>query len=171
MKRQSGQTLIEIMVALSIAVVIISATSVAVINALSNADFTKTQSIATQAAQQAIESLRSMRNNDYQDFISLNGNYCMASTCTSVTNASGTACSYTSDATGISTCGQNVDTLVRVVNITPQQPGASDCNAQGPKVVVNVYWSDAKCTSSGNVFCHSVTVSTCLSDYHVEPTL
>ncbi len=168
--KQKGQTLIEILVALSIAAVLVSATSVAVLSALSNAEFAKQQSLASQYADQGIEIIRSMRNNDYSNFQQLSGTYCMASSCNSLVNTSSNACGISTDPTGVISCGQNVSTFVRTVNVSPTNAGATDCNTAGYKVSVNVAWADAKCTDSTKPFCHILTISTCLSNYQIEPT-
>lgn len=168
--RQKGQTLIEILVALSIAAVLVSATSVAVLSALSNAEFARQQSLASQYADQGIEIIRSMRNNDYADFKNLSGNYCMASTCNTLVNTSSNACGISTDPTGVVSCGQNVSTFIRTVVVAPTNAGATDCNTSGYKVSVNVAWADSKCTDSTKPFCHVLTVNTCLSNYQIEPT-
>ncbi|MBI3069818.1 MAG: hypothetical protein HYY87_00750, partial [Candidatus Levybacteria bacterium] len=57
-KVQKGQTLIEVLLALGTAVVVLSATVVAVLSALNNAQFSKNQSLATQYAQEGMEVMR-----------------------------------------------------------------------------------------------------------------
>src|SRR3989338_6084252 len=57
-KKQSGQTLLEALVALATAVVIISAMTVTVLSSLNNAQFSKNQNQATLYAQQGIEFLK-----------------------------------------------------------------------------------------------------------------
>lgn len=160
-KYQTGQTLIEVVVALSAAVVVVSAITVAVISSLNNAEFSKNQNIATQYAQQATEILRSQRNSDFGTFKQLQGNYCLAKACTALSNnLTDTDCGPKQG----QTCGQNIDIYSREIIVEQPNQGAVGCNKYGYLITINVSWADNKCTSSQNPFCHTVSLVSCLSD-------
>jgi type II secretory pathway pseudopilin PulG len=158
---QKGQTLIEVVIALSAIAIVISAITVAVISSLSNAQFAKDQNLATQYAQQGTELVRVMRNDNYGLFKDLNGTYCLAKSCTTLSN------DQTDNSCGPKqgqTCGQNTDIYVR--EITIQQPSATQagCNKYSYLINVTVSWTDHSCVSTSNPFCHNVNLVSCLSD-------
>lgn len=165
MRRNSGQTLIEVLVALGTSVVIISAITVAVLSSLSNVEFEKNQSLATSYAQQGMEIIRSMSNNNYGLFKLLSGKYCLAKSCTALTSSRGDSCGPE----GV-TCQPvpNVDTFMREVTIDTSQ--SNNCVAGGihfTEATTTVSWSDSKCTDTNNLFCHQVSISSCFSDANI----
>lgn len=179
MKNESGQTLIEVIAALTAAVIIISAIVSASLNSLNNSEFTRDQNIAAQYNQQGIELIRDMRNQDVASLSATylpDGTYCLASSCTSL-HSDSSACWQM---TGLS-CNQNVDKFVREVVVLHN---SADCNATPTpmggylpqilsaniKITVSTSWYDNKCTDSSHPFCHSVTASTCFSDFTALPT-
>ena len=95
-----GQTLIEVLAAFGVAVVLVSAIAIAVTTGLSNTTFSKNQNLATQHAQEGVELVRQMRNNDYSAFDAFSGNYCLDKNSTTLR----------SKGTG---CGQNIDLFIR----------------------------------------------------------
>lgn len=161
---EKGQTLIEVLVALTAAIVVIYAIATAVISALSNAQFSKSQGIATQYAQEGIEIMRQIRDSDWSRFYSYKQTdstiyYCLNKNAKDVTE-NGSACS------------PNVDSFIREVQI---QKNSSDCTqplqiTNAAKVTVIVYWSDGKCTNTNNLYCHNVRLSSCFSDFQVVAT-
>lgn len=155
-RKESGQTLIEVIAALSAAVVIVSASAVAVINALKNAQFSNNQNLATRHAQEGIEVMRDLRNSNYAAFSLLQSDtYCLRGGAASPSAATEFG------------CGQNVGIFVREVDI---EKNASSCGGNLTKVSTYVSWSDSKCTDKTEIFCHLVALDTCLSDYHIVPT-
>ncbi|HSD98901.1 MAG TPA: hypothetical protein VLB73_04375 [Patescibacteria group bacterium] len=173
---QSGQTLIEVLVALTAGVVIIAAIVSASLNALTNSNFARDQNIAAQYTQSGIEIIRDMRNESIASLSAsyLSDNtYCLAKSCSALDNQI-PSCWIKSG-----NCGQNVDKFVREVVVAHD---SSDCNAsptpngqQGflssnVKVTVTTFWYDSRCTDSSNAFCHSVTLSSCFSDFTIAPT-
>ena len=177
--QQAGQTLIELLVGLSAAVVVISAITVAGISSLNNAQFSRDQNLATQYTQEGLEIMRNMRD---LNIASINasslpdGVYCLAKTCAGINkNISDANCGPRN---GLR-CSQNVNSFVREVTISHNDPF---CNGNGPtpltptpavdtvKVSVSTYWTDPKCTSSSNTYCHSVLFTSCLSDFTIAPT-
>lgn len=157
----SGQTLIEILVALGIISIVVTALSTVVITSMGNAAFGKYQSLTTQYAQQALETMRSIRDSDYVAFKNkASGTYCLAKSKTTL-----------ADLIALSNCATtpNVDNFIRTVAITQSAPICGS-SSNVSSVEVSVSWQDSKCPSS-NLFCHSSKLSTCLSTVNPVPTL
>jgi Tfp pilus assembly protein PilV len=64
LKNQQGQSLIEVVIALSIAIVVAVAFTNVTITSVRNAQFAKNQNLATKYAQQTIEYIRAIRDQD-----------------------------------------------------------------------------------------------------------
>lgn len=177
MKKDTGQTLIEVLAALTAAVIITAAIVSASLNALTSSEFARDQNTASQYTQQGMEIIRNMRN---QSIASLSANflpdgtYCLAQSCSTL--APGTSSCWSQG----TPCPQNADKFVRQVLVTHN---STDCNAsptptgQPPgqlttnvKVTVQTSWYDNKCTDSTKPFCHLTTDSTCFSDFTIAPT-
>lgn len=170
-----GQTLIEVLIALTAAVVIIAAIVTAALNALTNSDFARDQNIATQYTQAGLEVIRDMRNESIASVSASylpDGTYCLAKDCTAL-ESTNSSCWLKS-----LNCGQNVDKFVREVTVTH---GSADCNASptpvgqtgylpsNVKFTIKTSWNDSKCTDTSNPFCHYVTLSSCFSDFTIQP--
>lgn len=149
-----GQTLIEVLVAITAAVLVISAIAVAIISALNNAQFSKNQNMATQYAQEGMEIIRQIRSSDWSTFNNLStGHYCLDKDSKELVLSID--------------CGQNVDIFVREIDI---EKNSSSCNNNQTKAIIQVSWSDGKCTNRINLFCHKVRLVSCFSDFNVVPT-
>ena len=72
-----GQTLIETLIALAVAIMILSSVVVTVLVSLNNAQFSKNQNLATQYAQEGMEVVRGIRNGSWTDFSSKSGDFCL----------------------------------------------------------------------------------------------
>lgn len=163
---QKGQTLIEVLIAFATLAVVITSATLTVISALNNAEFVKNQHLATQYAQQGMEIVRSIRENNYKLFLSLSNPdnlpnpdriiyYCMASTCTTLSTSSGIC--------GITTapCGQqNIGAFVRAVAIDKTTQNNCD-TGNSTQVSVNVSWTDGSCPRGE--YCHTSSVFSCLA--------
>lgn len=154
MKKQSGQTLLEALIALATAVVIISAMTVIVLSSLSNAQFSKNQNQATQYAQQGIEFLKNLSQSNWATFNSYNGSYCMLADNSLPQKVGGS-------------CGQNLGIFSREAILNQYAAGNAniDClptSVARAKVTVSVGWSDNKCTSATNVYCHKIPLISCI---------
>ena len=160
-KTQAGQSILEAMVALGLAVIIVSAITVAVITAVGNSDFSKNQNLATQYAQQAIDLLRQQSETDWATFSQEKGIYCLSANSTNLDANGQNNCDTSAPAANIS------NFFVRMVTIT--QPQNTDCK-NTTEVEVTVSWTDSKCTSVGNPFCHVVDLSSCLTNLNNAPT-
>lgn len=168
-KKQKGQTLIEALAALTIAIFIVSAITIAVINALSNAQYSKNQNMATQYAQEGIEIMRQKRDSNWNTFNGHNsGSYCLDKDSTTLAAKNG---DIQGCASGTSTSGQNVDPFAREIDI---EKNSNECLITGTtkatKVTVIVSWKDSKCTDPLNIFCHESKQISCFSDYRLIPT-
>lgn len=157
-KAQDGQTLIEVLLALGTAVVVLSATVVAVISALNNAQFSKNQNLATQYAQQGMEIMRKMRDSNWAMFSLLSTDqYCLDQNSTELSGRNRT---IQGCAGGSSSNGQNIGIFARRVDI---EKDSSLCGGSNQtKITVLVSWSSNKCTDSSNLYCHSVKLVSCL---------
>ncbi|MBI3984615.1 MAG: hypothetical protein HY344_01545 [Candidatus Levybacteria bacterium] len=152
--KQKGQSLIEAIVALSAAVLIISAIAVAVLTSVGNSDYSKNQNKATLYAQEELESLRESSEISWSNFSSQgSGIYCVGSN--EVLESSVSNCSTA-----------NLD------NYYIRQVDLYDFNTSGctnsRKVRVSVFWSDGKCQSGQ--FCHNVVLESCFADNNTLPT-
>ncbi|MBI2430426.1 MAG: hypothetical protein HYV39_00175 [Candidatus Levybacteria bacterium] len=147
MRESKGQTLIEILAAFGVAVVLVTAISIAVLSALSNAQFSKNQNLATQYAQEGMETVRR--------FAALSpGDYCLDKN-------SKNSSDLRLKGTG---CGRNIDGIfTREITI---EENSSKC-LDTKKVTALVSWSDSKCTSSND--CHKAELVSCLPDINAVP--
>lgn len=158
-KANSGQTLVEAIIALSVLMIVLSASSIVVISALNNTTFLKNQNEANKLAQQLIEYIRNIKTNDYSTFKGWTGNYCVGDP-----SVDGTY-NFNSSAT----CDTpNIGNFVREVNFSDTD---TDClisaGVFGTRVRVRTKWSSGKC-SSGE-FCHMSEIITCFTDRTATP--
>lgn len=78
MKKEKGQTLLEVLVALGVGIFILTAMTGAILSSLANAQFSKNQNLATLYSQQGMEIVRDIRNKDWTTFATYNESYCLA---------------------------------------------------------------------------------------------
>lgn len=142
-----GQTLIEILVALSVIAIIATGITVTVTNSLSNVQYGKNQNLATSYAQEGMEILRQIRNADYNGFKSYTaGDYCLGKNISAL--QSSILCST-----------PNIDNIfIRTVEIN--QSVTPECSTAA-KVKVTVSWTDGKCQASA--YCHKSELNSCMS--------
>lgn len=79
MKLRPAQVLIELTIALAVAMVAILALVQSTTKSVSNSTFSKSQTQATQYASEAIEWLRNQKNASWPDFSGKSGRYCLNS--------------------------------------------------------------------------------------------
>lgn len=161
---QSGQTLIEVLVALGIAGIVVAAIVTLVTVALKNTQFTKEQHVATEFAQQAMEQIRTIRDTQWSTFASYipsqgTRRFCLDQDSVSLRSPPTT------------TCGLNMGTYVRIVEF---ENNVAPCIGIAAKVTTYVLWRDAKCQQSSSdefvLYCHQVKLSSCFSNTSVLPT-
>ena len=140
-----GETLIEVLVALTIVVVIITAIAVLGVSSLGNSQFIENQGKSTKYAQEGMETIRSLRNSDYPGFASYTGTYCLPSGVATLNSS-------------LTCTTPNIDNVyIRTVSII--QDGG--CGTNLAKATVTVSWTDRKCGSG--TFCHKSVLTSCLS--------
>lgn len=142
-----GQSLVEVLISLSIAIAVLSAITVAVVYSLRNAQFSKNQNLATHYASQGMEVIRQIRDTK-SSLNGYSGGYCLPEGATTLNPSS------------IPPCGQNVSIYSREVSIE----AAPECTGTDSyKVTVKVSWWDNACGATSN-FCHKAQLISCLSD-------
>lgn len=152
-----GQTLLEVLIAMAAGVVVLSAISVAVLSGLNSAQYSRSQNTATSYAQQGMEVVKSLRNQDWGKFKTYSGPYCMKNDNKLYPTTASPECDK-----------PHLDNFfIREITFNVDAP----CNGSGQtKVTVTVGWTDGKC-SVLDIFCNKVTISSCFSDYGILPTL
>lgn len=68
MKKQTGQTLVEIVAAIGVVVLLLTGLLAGAIASLRAAQYSKSKSLAVHYGQEAMETVRNMRNNSWNDF-------------------------------------------------------------------------------------------------------
>lgn len=181
---EKGQTIIEVIVALTTSVVIVAAITIAVITSLRNAEYSSSQNTATRYAQEGIEFLRFLRDSNYPRFKELaSANvtyYCLAKgatelsipppgeplkqQCTSSSVIIDNVYSRKIEFSSSDYCNP----LQPPTAIPPATPIPTIANTS-KRVTVTVSWTDGKCSDSER--CHSARMVSCLSDYTLIPTI
>lgn len=148
-KNQSGQTIIEAVVALATIMIILAATSVAIVSGLSNSNYVKNQNIANKSAQQGMEFVRNLQKNDIAAFAEYDSSedYCIDSA-TNPPTLKNLDCGLVDPVTS----------QIRTVRFIKDGP---PCNINETRVIVQSKWSTSKCPS-GDRYCHSSELSSCL---------
>jgi Tfp pilus assembly protein PilV len=163
-----GQTLIETLVAMSVALVLLTLATVATTTALNNVQRGKNQNQASKFAEQGLEVMRQMRDADWTTFNNLSGTYCMADTCSTITNGAG-VCGSTNGS-----CVKNIGEFSRSVlvesNIGCVLPGNNNPKIIASRVTVTVAWADNTCIDS-NSLCRKTSVVSCLGNIYSDPNL
>jgi len=166
MKRQGGQTLMEVLLAFGVLMLTVSAVMLGVVASLSNAQYTKNQSLANLYAQEGMAVVRQIRDSSWNNFCSYgNVNYCLPQNNRIV--------DY--DYNNCGNAGNKIlDTFVRKVelihnssdccpdNTTTCSSGTCLSSVRGSKAVVTVSWTDNKCLV-GTPYCHKVELISCFS--------
>lgn len=151
---QKGQALLEALIAMGIAVVVITGITIAISSSLQNTSFSKNQQLAASYAQEAIEIARQLRDDSYDEFSTKSGLWCLRKGSTTFEQCS-------------PTLPPNVDAFLRTVNFLPNNCEGVSSNLTG--VEATVRWESSKCTDPGNRLCHKSEIVTCLSDQRLFP--
>ena len=173
MRKQEGQTLIEILLAFSVCILVLSAIIVGITTSLSNTQYTKNQNLANSYAKEGMAVVRQIRDSSsWNNFSSLedyitNTRYCIGSNPTELKK--------------LELSNQNCWAQSPVGKIFSREVvfahDSPDCSAgippiptptpttipKGSKVTIIVSWSDNKCPV-GDPFCHKVELITCFSN-------
>lgn len=175
-----GQTIIEVLIALTTAVIIVSAITIAVITSLRNAEYSKTQNAGTRYAQEGLEFVRFMRDSNYpvfKQFLTATEAdptkvYCLGKDSTTLTENTVPNFPCTSSSVTIDNIFSRIISFEPAsTDCAPLAPSPSEAipTNTGAQVTVSVAWTDAKCPSSTR--CHQAKVVSCLSDYTLVPTI
>lgn len=186
MKRdQKGQTLIELIAALGIAVLVLSSMIIVVVASLNNAQFSRNQNQAVGYTQQGVELLRRMRDTDWGNFQNIatnngagNGtyNYCLGNDQVFRLKdpAYPNGCVPLNQTSPIDSHNLGTPKIFsRRVQIQTPPPGNECQDSAGlyplyAKATVIVEWEDGKCSAT-QPFCHSSTASTCFAQPSLFP--
>jgi len=168
-KLQIGQVLIEALVALAAAVIIIGVIAVVVVTSLNNSELAKNQNLATQYAQQGIETVRELTETNWSVFSGLSDRwYCLYQDSTTI-NSSDSLDRSGRPASEANSCKWDNAIFTRRVYI---ERNANDCaNSGNARVNVIVAWNDSKCLDSDNLYCHKVQVDSCFANIKSVPTI
>ncbi|MBI4096647.1 MAG: hypothetical protein HY425_02920 [Candidatus Levybacteria bacterium] len=160
---QSGQTLLEILLAFSVSVLVLSAIVIGVTGSLNNANYTKNQNLANSYAQEGMAVVRQIRDSSWENFFNMTDakNYCLPS-------SNILAANFSPDC--ITTGDGKVGIFERSVVIYHDSDDCPNKKMPGTQVTVKVAWSDSKC-STENLYCHNVKLISCFSniDEREEP--
>lgn len=163
-KSELGQTLVEVLVALSASVAVVTAITITVITSLSNAEYAKNQNLATQYAGEGLEITRQIAKNDWTNFQTYTSTYyCLPKDSTTICPMGSINCG-----TPV-TCGQNIDNLLSRQIVIVQSQSYSYCGSNpcyctnSAEVISSVSWGDSRC-QVGNPLCHKITLRSCLAN-------
>lgn len=143
--------MIEVLVALAVAVIVASAAITAVTSALNNAVYSKTQNTATHFAEEGMEYVRKLRNQDWGRY---NNAFSSLLPPPDGTNADWDVKCLDKNLilnnlpAGQSYCNQNVDSFIRTVKVEKNSCTCGADKSEGKdirKVTISVAWSDNKC--------------------------
>lgn len=161
-KYNSGQTLLEAVIALGAIMLVLSATSVAVITSLNNAAFVKQQNQANKYAQQGIEYVRDRVTTDsFANYVGISQNPDITQTTQCLGDVSNPTpftpghCATANLPPGTAPIFKREVTFTSVTNC-----GGASSFSNGLQVVVDVYWTSGKCAVN-NSFCHKQELQTC----------
>ncbi len=174
-RSEAGQTLLEILLAFSVAILVLSAVILGITTSLSNTQYTKNQGLANSYAQEGMAVVRKIRDSGWNNFKNLADNYT-----TNTRYCLGLNSVELGDPTSALNCGQNVGIFSREVKFDHNKSRNGCCSDTSPscstgtagsKTTVKVSWADSKCPSGTNTsFCHSVELITCFSSIDLKPT-
>lgn len=148
-RRERGESLIEVLVAIVVATVLLTGLSIALLSSLRNAQFAQNQVKATKYAQEAVDRIRSIR--DRNDKITLNGgsiafgNFLSAGIPANSGNCDGEGCFFSLIESGSDFRLQGVSpgsSFVTLRDLDLQRKIYLESNSVGKKLTVFVQWSD-----------------------------
>lgn len=153
----SGQTLIEIVIALGAILITLTSISILVAISISNSSFIKAQSTAAKYAQDGMEYVRYLRNNNLSSFQSKNGSYCLDEVTEQNKNDPFTLLCLTPNIK---------DEFIREVDFSKNTfncPSPTGTQLSQTEVTVKVSWRDTKC-GAANIYCHTSILVSCFVD-------
>lgn len=180
MKQQGGQALLEILLAFSVLVMVLSAVVFGIATSLSNTQYTKNQGLANSYAQEGIAVVRKIRDSSLKDFsayksyklgdLTSGAKYCINKNLELKEIVfSGNCLGNDSDGNSLATGAGGF--FSREVIFDHDKDTSGECSG-GSKATVTVSWADSKCPAgANNPLCHSVELATCFSgvDKKIQP--
>lgn len=159
---ESGQTLIEAIVALSALLISLAGISIAVIYAVNNTTFIKNQNLASKYAQQGMEYLKNKTDNgetvtlnpavqgkQTDDFRNLSGPFCFAENYDISTSIAG--------------CQTNIQGFFER-SVTFEKDTCGGKPFSGSEATVTVKWTSSKCPNDDALrYCHKAEFHSCFS--------
>lgn len=151
---ETGQTLIEILLAFSALILVLSAIIIGITTSLNNTQYTRNQNLANSYAQEAMAVVRKIRDSSWPDFYSKTDvNYCIPQNVVILASYDGLNCARDG----------KIGIFVRSVRLEHDSLDCSSGSIKGSKASVKVSWSDNKCPI-GSPYCHKVELITCFSN-------
>ena len=160
-----GQSLVEVLVSLTVAAAVLSAITVGVIYSLRNSQFAKNQNLASHYAAQGMEIIRQIRDDKSTLSSYTNISYCLGQDSISLSIPPVAGCGQNVGQKDIGPNPQPIYIYSRKVRIDQPNPLVEEnkCEKKNYKVSVIVSWWDNVCGNTSN-FCHKVNLISCLSD-------
>lgn len=161
--RQNGQSLIEVLVALSVAILVLGALVILVLTSLKNAQFAQNQAKATKYAQETMEKIKSLKDRD--ELINLTGQPNITfKTFLTGTSCSSSPCCFNFISGQLTQVSYSISTGCLTETLSDSQFKRQIIFTTAPAVInpktlsVKVTWIDA----TGN---HESNLETILADY------
>ena len=148
-KLQKGQTIIEAIVALVTILLIVTAIAIVIVNGLYNSSYIKNQNEANKLAQQGMEFVRNIQQNDLATFKAYGQ------------NTSALCMDEAQNKLVTDRCFTDTVNTGTAFNRTILLSSGGDCLSTETKVVVNVKWTTSKCPPT-NTFCHGTVLASCM---------
>lgn len=178
---QRGQTLLEILLAFSASILVLSAVILGIVTSLNNTQYTKNQGLANSYAQEGMAVVRQIRDSGWNnfknldDFYDTNTTYCLGTSPMGLEKLALPAknCREQSPvpADGIFSREVKFDHDKSRNGCCSDSSSNCSTGTAGSKATVKVSWADSKCPSgTGNPLCHSVELITCFSSIDLKLT-
>lgn len=164
-----GQTLLEILLAFSVSILVLSAVILGVVTSLNNAQYTKNQGLANSYAQEGMAVVKKIRDSSWNSYKNLdditvaNTIYCLGPNSTNLTDLDKLALPARN-------CKeQNAVPAEGIFSREVKFEHNSEACSGGSKTTVKVSWTDSKCPAdTGEPLCHSVELITCFSNIDLK---
>jgi type II secretory pathway pseudopilin PulG len=180
MKKQKGQTLLEILLAFSVSILVLSAVILGIITSLNNAQYAKNQGLANSYAQEGMAVVKQIRDSSWSDLNNLslgnfnnNTKYCIGQDLVLRNDEehrirSDLNCSTTGHGVGAGGIFSR-EVLFEHNSLNCCSNDSLNCSTgtKGSKAAIVVSWSDNKCPI-GSPFCHKVELVTCFSSIDLK---
>lgn len=162
-----GLTIIEVVIALGAGTVILTALTLVTLTSLNNSRHGSSEALATQFAQEGMEVLRNMKDNNWSTFNGLSDSttYCMASSCSVLNSTSGGACGPKVGSCGLNVASQYIREAIVVHDDPKCLPPLPVAGRIYMSAKSTISWGDSQCTSVSDPYCHSVNIESCFSNF------